>query len=272
MNKKLNLTSLLLTMVLVPVLASCARPVPTPDTQATEAAMARALEATMTALAPTGTVTPGPTPVPSDTASPRPTATQTETATPTATVTATPIVIPEGWRQHTYPSLPFSLYLPPGWFLKDLDEGEGVVGTDGMRFYTRVAPWLCEGNDKQILRCLVETAKDTFGPTLGDDAWTGFKLVDAQATSFGAWRGYVIDHDIEIGADLMVVPWQFRVMQVWLPFEAGHCFHLYIMCYDDSQLHFPGDPTPEAMCTLLPETIRTLLFEALGTLTTTGQD
>ncbi|HUV95500.1 MAG TPA: hypothetical protein VMX14_11840 [Anaerolineae bacterium] len=103
-------------------------PTPTPDTEATEAAMARALEATMTALAPTVTNTPlptdtlTPTDTPEPSMTPQPTRRATLTAVPTATLvptaTMTPtlaVQIPANWELYEYPTGEFTLWHPPEW-------------------------------------------------------------------------------------------------------------------------------------------------------------
>jgi len=127
-------------MLLLLLYVGCAtpRPSPTPtlDTEATKVAMARAVEGTMTALAPTVTNTPSstwtptptqtssPTPMPTSTttptsaAAPEPTVTSTNTAIPTATPTNTRTLVPTATSTPTrierpVPAPQSTAYSPP---------------------------------------------------------------------------------------------------------------------------------------------------------------
>ncbi len=81
-------------LALVVLLSACAAPAPTPDAKATEAAMLANILATLTASAPTSTLTPTQTPTVTQTPTETPTLTLTPTATPTNTLTPTPSPIP----------------------------------------------------------------------------------------------------------------------------------------------------------------------------------
>ena len=72
------------------ILGGCAMPTPTLDAQASNTAMAHALRATMTALAPTATATLLPTDIPTRTLNPTATPTCTPNPTPTPTCSVTP--------------------------------------------------------------------------------------------------------------------------------------------------------------------------------------
>jgi hypothetical protein len=106
---------ILVSLLICTLLSSCGlSPV---DQSATATQKAANTFATLTAQAPTATLTPTPT----DTPTPTPTMTPTSTPTPTATFTPSPTAAPEGFYYSQ--QFQFKLTTPPGWTVTEKDTG-----------------------------------------------------------------------------------------------------------------------------------------------------
>lgn len=205
-----------LALVLALALTACGGPpTPTPDLVGTQVAVGRAAAATLTAEAPTATLTSMPSNTPEPTATP--TATRTPTSTPTATVTETPTrtstptatrtptsiptptatqtPLPKGWKIYENFAGLFSLAYPPTWTVSDEDSESVVLDVpNDASFRVDILFRNCgigRGEDaSEAQKCLAGLAADLAGTDYD------FRLVSTDVWEDGTYRGYVVDYTL----------------------------------------------------------------------------